>query len=140
MRERLTAIFYSFPVQLFLLHLKRHHIFLFFWVFLTLCVTGVFAKNFGIMFLFVDPEYLGNVSFTSFLLLGGAFGAFLMAWNIASYILNAYQFPFLATARNPFGNYCINNSLTPLIFIAIYVYRVVVFQNQDELHHRHNLL
>ena len=56
-----------------------------------------------------------------------------MAFNISSYIINGFHFPFLGTLRNPFMKYCLNNSIIPLIFLSIYVVNIYTFQRSDQL-------
>lgn len=128
----LKNIYYSFPFQLFIIHLKKQHILLFFWVMLFGLVTKIIFAKLGMPYLFLDPEYLGHVNFISFFLLGITFGGFLMSWNVASYILHSFRFPFLATLRWPFQKFCLNNSLLPLIFILIFSISVCYFQLHSE--------
>lgn len=128
----LHRLYYSFPVQLLLVHLKKQHILLLFWVMLFGMVTKVIFRKLGIPFLFLDPEYLGKVGFRSFFLLGVAFGGFLMAWNVACYILHSFRFPFLATLKRPFEKFCINNFIVPLVFLLVFVYCIYDFQIHSE--------
>jgi len=88
----------------------------------------------GIPYLFLDPEYLGKNNFLSFFLLGLAFGGFTMTWNITTYILNSFRFPFLATLRRPFTKFCLNNAIIPLFFLAIFCWALIKFQIQNEYH------
>jgi hypothetical protein len=124
----------SFPVQLFVLHFRSNTLLTSVWVLLALMVAGSFGRRFGLHYLFLDPEYLGRVSFWSFFLVGFSFSGLLMAWQTTVYIVNAYRFPFLASLSRPFAKFCINNSLVPVSFVAFYIGRVVHFQwyNQFE--------
>ncbi len=128
----LTGVFYSFPIQLVLVHAKKHHFLLLFWVFLTLLVTSTIGQHYGVNYLYLDPEYLGEVDFLSFFIVGLALGGFLVTWNITAYILHAHRFPFLATIHRPFGVFMLNNSLIPLTFLTVYIYCLVSFQRDDE--------
>lgn len=56
-----------------------------------------------------------------------------MAFHISSYIQNAYRFPFLATVSKPFFKYSLNNSIIPGLFLALYVYKILKFQYNQEL-------
>ena len=132
MKQLLTHIFYSFQVQLLILHLKRHQILLMFWVVLFLIISNSFGKEFGLPYLFLDPEYLGKVNFKSFFLLGAGLGGFTMTWNISTYVINSHRFPFLATFSKPFTMYCLNNSLIPIVFMITYVIIAYDFQSQSE--------
>lgn len=89
--------------------------------------------GYGVPYLFWDPEYMGEVGFWSFLILGFSFGGFLMAFHISSYIQNAYRFPFLATVSKPFFKYSLNNSIIPGLFLAMYIYKIWEFQYNQEL-------
>ncbi len=125
----IRSIYYSFMVQLILLHLKRHPILLSFWLLLFLSVTGVVGRVFGIPYLFLDPEYLGKVDFISFFIVGLCLGGFIMTFHIVSYMLNSYRFPFLATLHYPFYTYLINNSIIPLAFVLTYIISIYRFES-----------
>ncbi|MBC8172527.1 MAG: patatin-like phospholipase family protein [Chitinophagales bacterium] len=133
MRTYLNGILYSFPVQLLLLHIKRNHFLLLFWVILICFITGNLGSRYGITLLFLDPEYYSKVGFFSFLILGFAFGFFFVVWNLTSYILNAQYFSFLATLKRPFGVYCLNNIILPLLFFLTLIYYIVGFQAAEGL-------
>lgn len=128
----LRNIWFSFPVQLLVLLCRRHLFLLLSFVFLVLLVTKGFASRYGVAYLFLDPEYLGQVSFLSFYLVGLAYGGFTVLWNITAYILISHKFPFLATFRKPFFRFCLNNFIIPLTFAAIYVYELIHFQINSE--------
>ncbi|MFC2176094.1 hypothetical protein ACFLR1_03905 [Bacteroidota bacterium] len=95
--------------------------------------TGSVGKEYGVPYLFWDPEYMGKVGFKSFFILGFSLGGFLMAFHISSYIKNAFRFPFLATISKPFFKYSLNNSIIPGIFLVLYIYKIIVFQCNNEL-------
>ena len=132
-RKPLERFFYFFPFQLVLLHLKRNHFLLFFWLILFAFTTQSFANKLGIPYLFLAPEYQGNVGVWSFTILGFSLGTFIMAFNIYSYILHAKRFPFLGTLNRPFLKFCINNSIIPLLFFATYISCSVDFLKTTEL-------
>jgi hypothetical protein len=123
----LGRIVYFFPVQLLLVQVKKNPILIIFWLLLTGFVTGKVAAKYGISLLFVDPEYLGDVDFLSFFIVGFACGGFIMAYQISCYIHNAFRFPFLATVSRPFVKFCMNNIIIPGTFILIYVWSIVSF-------------
>ncbi len=130
---KVQRVVYFFPFQLFLLHLKKNHVLILFWLMLAAFVTGEAGRSYGVQFLFLDPEYMGRVDFWSFLILGFAMGGFIMAFHISSYTLNATKFPFLATLSRPFFKYSFNNSLIPTLFVGIYLYMIIRFQLDNEL-------
>ncbi len=90
------------------------------------------APKYGIPYLFLNPEYLDAVSFWSYLITGLSVGGFIMAFNISSYIMNAFRFPFLATLSNPFLKYCLNNSIIPLVFVIVYSVQIYIFQIRNQ--------
>lgn len=105
-----------------------------YWIILFATVNGDFASKLGIPFLFLDPIYLDKVSFWGFLLIGVALSGFTMAFNITSYILDGYRFPFLGTLPRPFTHFCLNNALIPLTFFVFYVVRIIEFQRDAALY------
>jgi len=129
LKRRLTDIFYSFPVQLLLLHLRSNLLLLSIWLLLTLFLTGMIGESYGLQLLFVAPEYLGEVGFWSFFILGLAFGGLYMSWNLTCYLLNSHHFPFLASLERPFTKFCLNNSLLPIAFGVTLMLLHVGFEN-----------
>lgn len=125
-------IYYSFPVQLFFLHLKKNIPLLLLWAILTLIVLQDFGLVLGIPYLFLDPEYLNEVSWKGFFLMGIALGVFTMAFHMTTYILDGAKFKFLAIIPRPFIQFCFNNGLIPLIFYGIYLFSFISFQLDNE--------
>ncbi len=130
MRER---ILYSFPIQLFLLHLKKNLALLLVWLVLLGIVLEQFGVVLGIPFLFLDPEYLHQVSWVSFFMMGVGLAVLTMAFHMTTYIMDGRQFQFLAIVPRPFIHFCVNNSIIPLLFYVIYTVKFVVFQLNNEL-------
>ena len=114
------------------MHFKKHQVLTLFWLMLFGFVGGGFGSKFGGPYLFLDPEYLGKVNFLSFFIVGLATGGFIMIWQITTYILHAWRFPFLAAVRETFIKFCINNSIIPLAFIFTYTYNIIQFQHNLE--------
>ncbi|SHM35174.1 Patatin-like phospholipase [Chitinophaga jiangningensis] len=129
----LIKTYYSFPVQLLLLHFRKYQVLLIFWVILFSTINGGFAKVFGGDALFLAPEYLGKVNFYSTAILGIATGTFIMSWHITTFILHTGRFKFLATTSQPFFRYCLNNSIIPLAFLVCLLYRGWEYQRYQEL-------
>lgn len=125
--------YFSFPIQLLLMHIKKHQILLAIWIFLFLGASGQLGQLYGLRYLFWNPEYLGSVNYVGFAIVGAAFGGLIMTWNITTYILESSRFHFLATFERPFAIYCVNNSLLPLAFIMVYLYFMVDFQNNSDV-------
>ncbi len=133
MRRLLNDIFYSFPVQLFILHFRKYQVILIFWFLLGSTIDSGFMKNFGADALFFVPEYLGNVNAIGAAIVGIGMGVFFMSWNITTFILHSKRFKFLATGSKPFLKYCINNAVLPLIFLIFYLVKLIRFDLTKEL-------
>jgi hypothetical protein len=133
MRPLLKNIFYSFPVQLLILHFRKYQILLIFWWVLASAVNSGFMKNFGADSLFFVPEYMGRVDAVSASLVGIALGVFFMSWNITTFILHTKRFKFLAATSKPFLKYCINNSILPLLFLLFYLVKAIEYNWHKEL-------
>jgi hypothetical protein len=133
MRRLLNDIFYSFPVQLLILHFRKYQLLLLFWLLLLSTINSDFMKNYGADALFFVPEYLGNVSALSAAIVGVGVGVFFMSWNITTFILHSKRFKFLASASKPFLKYCINNSILPLFFLVFYLIQLFRFDLHREL-------
>ncbi len=130
MKERFI---YSFPVQLFLLHLRKNLALVLIWVVLVMIILEKFGVLLGIPFLFLDPEYLHQVSWISFFLMGIGFAVFTMAFHMTTYIMEGGRFRFLAVVKWPFIHFCINNSILPLIFYLVYALKFISFQLNNDL-------
>ena len=92
MRPLINNIFYSFPIQLVILHFRKYQILLIFWAVLVSGVDSGFMKSFGADSLFFVPEYLGEVNALSAAVVGVAMGVFFMSWNITTFILHTKRF------------------------------------------------
>lgn len=125
-------VVYFFPLQLLLVQIKKNHVLLAFWFLVIGLVSRKLAAKYGLPYLFLNPEYLDEVGFLSAFLVGISVGGLIMAYNIASYIMNAFRFPFLATLSNPFMKFCLNNSFFPLLFIVVYSVTLINFQMDDQ--------
>jgi hypothetical protein len=133
-------IIFFFPFQLLFLHLKKNLLLLSIWGLLFGFVTKSLALLYGIPYLFLNPEYLDEVSILSYSIIGFACGGFAMAFNIASYTLNSFRFPFLATLSHPFAKYCINNYIIPGAFLLVYIWNMVSFLLQEKIYSSLNIV
>ncbi|MEO7532069.1 MAG: hypothetical protein ABIS69_11675, partial [Sediminibacterium sp.] len=133
MKKYLLGTWRSLPLQLLLLHFRRHQVFLVFWYILFSTVAGGFMFTFGANSLFLAPEYFGNVTPLSTGIVGFAIGVFIMSWNITTFILHSKNVRFLATTAQPFLKYCINNALIPLGFLIFYLVRAIDYARYEEL-------
>ena len=123
---------FFFPVQLFLVNLKRNHLLLIFWLILFGITGEHLVERYGIPYLFLAPEYLGSISFWSYFIMSFFIGSFVMSFNITSYIINSLRFPFVAALKRPFVRYCINNSMLPLLFLTFYIVKVIIYHLENE--------
>ena len=132
-KDVLNRIIYFFPFQLLLLHFKRNHLLLIFWMLLFFYVTGVMGSSYGVSSLFLAPEYNGEINFYSFAIVGFAMGGFIMAFHIYSYIMFSSEFIFLATLTRPFLKFCINNMLIPIAFVVTLLVEIYMFLSSEQL-------
>lgn len=131
-RTRLSRLIYFFPFQLVWLQLKKNHLLLIFWLILFGFAANKLVVKFGVPNLLLYPEYMGSGGLWAFGILGFSLGGFVMAFNIYTYILHAFRFPFLATVSRPFLKFCINNTVIPVSFNAVYITYSAAFQKNSE--------
>lgn len=126
------AVFFSFPFRLLLLNFKKNLVFLVIWALLFGFILGGIGTRYGVSYLFLNPEYLEASDFLAYFIIGFSCGGFIMAYNISSYVMNSFRFPFLATLSHPFWKYCLNNFILPFSFILVYLIRIVSFLHNEE--------
>ena len=129
----IKQLYYSFPIQLIILHFKRNHLLLFLWFLLFAFAGGWLANRFGVMALFLFPEYLNASDWLSFLLVGIALGGFTVAFHLYSYSLHGARFRFIATTKKPFLVFSYNNMIIPLLFLLFYLLKSYRYQIDSEL-------
>lgn len=128
----LKKVWQALPIQLLLIHLKKSQLLLLLWVLLFSIISKSVANKYGIPFLFLTPEYLSNVNYFAYAFLGFSIGGFVIAYNISGYILHADKFPFIATLKQPFIKYSINNAIIPISFLVYYNYSMINFHLSEE--------
>jgi hypothetical protein len=129
----LKSVYYSFPVQLVLLYLKKYQLLLIFWLILFSTIHGGFMHSVGADALFLAPEYLDQVNALSGAIVGAAAGAFIMSWNVTTFILFSRHFRFLATTTRPFLKFCTNNFILPGSLLIYYFFKAIDFDSSKEL-------
>lgn len=143
MKDKLSELYESitsfFPIQLLINNIKKNQILLFFWFLLFATILEKFGTTLGVPFLFLDPEYLNEVSFSSMAIVGICFGIFTISYFITSYILDSHRFPFLIVIKNPFINFCLNNSILPISFLIVYISKFISFQFESGFGHYSNI-
>lgn len=122
-----------FPLQLVLLQLKKSHFIVAIWCLLLALISQNVGTKYGIPYLFLAPEYLGEVNWASYFILGFSIGGFFMAYHLYSYIILGPSFPFLITFSRPFYKFSVNNSLFPIVFYFFLVYNIYDVQRNEEL-------
>lgn len=140
MRKIFEAIAYSLPFQLAFLHIKKNLALLALWAIIVAAFSGGLGKVYGIQYLFLDPEYQGQVSFWSFFWVGLAFGNLVMAFHITSYILDGHRFRFIAVLQRPFAKFSLNNSIIPILVFLAYLWRMIGFQIENEFASRMDII
>lgn len=133
LRQITDRVFYFFPFQLVVLHLKKNHVMLLCWLLLFGYITQAVGLKYGIPYLFLYPEYFGTANFWSFLMLGFSLGGFITGFNLFTYTLHAYRFPFVATLARPFLKFNINNAIIPALFVLTYLWCSAHLQYTKEL-------
>ncbi|MFM7668825.1 MAG: hypothetical protein ACKO7D_11640 [Bacteroidota bacterium] len=128
----LNSIRVFFPIELLFGMVKYNLISLFYWGLLFSIVSDGFGSSFGVPYLFFSPEYLGEISPVSFVLLGFGIGGFVVGFHTYSYMKLGFRYPFLALAHRPFVRFSTNNSLIPVIFIIYYCIKMSQFQLEEE--------
>ena len=129
--ERLKNFYFSFPIQLLVLHVKRNHLLLVFWVLLFALTGGWIGRSFGVKGLILSPEYLNISGFLAFIIVGLSVGGFIMGFNLYSYILHGSRFRFIATVRKPFLVFSYNNLIIPLSYLVFYT--LLSYRHQTSL-------
>ena len=132
MRKFFEAVIYSLPFQLAFLHIRKNLALLALWLIIVAAFSGGLGKVYGIQYLFLDPEYQGEVNFWSFFWVGMAFGNLVMAFHITSYILDGHRFRFIAVLQRPFSKFSLNNSIIPLLVLVAYLATMISFQLENE--------
>ncbi|HTA27769.1 MAG TPA: patatin-like phospholipase family protein [Bacteroidia bacterium] len=131
--QKLRRAFYFFPLQLMLMTVKKNFYYIIIWLIFFGFITHSIGAKYGVPYLFLYPEYLNQVNFFSYLLLGFSCGGLIMAFNISSYVINSFRFPFLATLERPFFVYFLNNLPIPIAFIFTYILAVFHFRINDNV-------
>ena len=108
-REIGTIVIKFFPIQLLILQFKKSHVIFAIWLIFFALITQNLGSKYGIPYLFLAPEYLGEVNWLSYFILGFSIGGFFMAYHLYTYIILAPSFPFLVTLARPFYKFSINN-------------------------------
>ncbi|MEQ9405488.1 MAG: patatin-like phospholipase family protein [Cyclobacteriaceae bacterium] len=132
MRKFFEAVIYSLPTQLTFLHFRKNLALLAVWGIILAAFTGGLGKVYGIQYLFLDPEYQGEVGFWSFFWVGMAFGNLIIAYHITCYILDGHRFRFIAVLSRPFTKFSLNNSIIPLLILVTYLVTMIGFQFRNE--------
>ncbi|MCB0762112.1 MAG: hypothetical protein KDC12_11370 [Flavobacteriales bacterium] len=116
-----------------MLHLKKNHLLLFFWFLLFGLSQGFIGAKYGVWHQFLFPEYMGHTGFLSFALMGFSIGGFILAFNLYTYILHGFRFPFIVTLNRPFVKFSINNFIIPAAYLLCYLIWTIDYQRTQEI-------
>ena len=109
-----TTIRSFYPLELIFGNIKYNLVSLLYWFILFAIVSDNYASNFGVPFLFLSPEYLGEVNHWGFILLGFSFGGFSIGFLTYSYIKLGPRYPFLQLSLVHFLDSVLTTHLYPL--------------------------
>ncbi len=132
MRNIVLTLRKYLPVEIMLLHFRRSQVLLLFWIIVFGLTVGGWGASIGLPYLILHPEYLGEVSFLSYLMLGLGFGLFVMSFHITSYLYLSYRLPFVAAFSRPIYRFSINNSLIPVVYFITFSVACYRFQTLQE--------
>lgn len=132
--EIIESGYHSLPAQLLVMQVRYQKYVLACWIFFFLATTNNFGEMVGVPYLFIEPEYMGHVSFVSMFLIGCGMGTFITSYMIATYISDSFRFHFLALEKQPFLVYSLNNVIIPFAYIAVYSISFISFQNYSVGH------
>src|SRR5690606_7782597 len=127
------SIFYSFPIQLLVLHFKKNIALLAMWAVLFMIVAGGLGNVLGIPYLFLDPEYMNQVSWIGFFLMGIGFAVFTMSFHMTTYMKDGTRFRFLAVIPKPFLHCCLTTSIIRRLLYIVYMYSFIPVHWRNEL-------
>lgn len=116
-----------------MLHVKKNLFLLFFWLLLFGYTTGFLGARYGVDHLFLFPLYRDTNDPFSFFILGFTIGGFILAFNLYSYILHGFRFPFIATLNRPFLKFTYNNFILPAAYLLLYLVMSFRYQRNEEL-------
>ncbi|MDW8015319.1 MAG: hypothetical protein RMK19_04845 [Bacteroidia bacterium] len=105
-----------YPFQLPFFQLRRHLVLSVLWLLLWLIALGQIGRGFGIQDLFFNPSSGIYPTFYSTLAWGIAYGLFVIAYHLTTYLLDGHHAGFLVFEKRPFLTYALNNSLLPVVF------------------------
>lgn len=137
LKRVVVDLYFFLPTRLLASQIRRYPFAVLLWIFLFGIVGQYLLVSLGGPYLFLDPDYQGNISFLSTFWVGLFLGAFTVSYHLCNYILDGPKFYFLATQRKPFLTFCLNNSLLPGIFWVYYMLKLFFFQsNQKQIFHQ----
>jgi len=91
----LTRFWFSLPIQLILLNIRKNHLLILLWLLHIGIVSDAIGSMMGLSYLFLEPEYINRTNVWSLFILGITLGGFAMPYHITCYILDAHRFGFL---------------------------------------------
>lgn len=132
-KEVVNRIRRFYPFILPFSHIRYNPIAILLWLLLTLMLSDQIGAKYGVNNIFYAPEYMGETTWFSFFVLGGALGVFITALNTYTFSRIIKIYPFLLVIKTPFYTYCKNNIILPSSLIFIYCYNLYQFQINEQL-------
>lgn len=127
----LQKLLYFYPIQIVFFQIRRHPLLMSGWLVLFLVAYQSIGTSLGIPYLFYTPEWRSHPTFSSTFIWGVAYGSFVLAYHMTTYILDGHHAHFFLREKAPFLQYSLNNSLIPLIFFFSYLHYYLHFHFKD---------
>ncbi|MGQ9864298.1 MAG: hypothetical protein ACUVRD_07455 [Bacteroidia bacterium] len=118
----LHKTFYFYPIQIVFFQVRRHPLLMSGWLILFLVAYQAIGTSLGIPYLFYTPEWQSHPTFSSTLIWGVAYGSFVLAYHMTTYILDGHHANFFLQEKAPFLQYSLNNSLLPVVFFFSFLH------------------
>ncbi|MCX7607083.1 MAG: hypothetical protein N2170_07465 [Bacteroidia bacterium] len=120
-----------YPLQLPLFQLRRHFFLTLLWIALWLIAFGEIGQGLGVPELFYDPRSGPYPTWGTTFVWGAAYGLFVIAYHLTTYLLDGHHAGFLLREPYPFFQYTINNSVLPVSFWIYYLHRYTQYHVED---------
>lgn len=131
LRAAITDIARFYPIQLPLFQLRRHLLLSAIWILLWLIASGKVGRGLGVSDIFYDPRAGLYPTGATCFAWGVAYGLFVVAYHLTTYLLDGHHAGFLLRERQPFLQYVLNNSLLPVTFWLFYLHHYTLRHASD---------
>ncbi len=131
LRTAITDIARFYPIQLPLFQLRRHLLLSAVWILLWLIALSKVGQGLGVSDIFYDPRTGLYPTWATCFAWGVAYGLFVVAYHLTTYLLDGHHAGFLLRERQPFLQYVLNNSLLPVTFWLFYLHHYTLRHASD---------